>query len=81
MGRNDGVDARKERLQKVNQAIVAMFNNNKEQKEFPLDTIIANIEYETGLTQKRIFEYASIGERRGLFVIDKERNKIRRFES
>jgi len=79
--RNDGVDARLQRIHKVNEAIVAMLNKNKDQKEFPLDITIADLEYETGLTQKRILEYASIGEHRGLFVIDKENNKIRRIES
>jgi len=81
MGRNDGVDARLQRIRKVNEMIMAMLNTNKDQKEFPLDIIIANIEYETGLTERRILEYASIGEKRGLFVIDKTNNKIRRVES
>jgi len=81
MGRNDGVDARLQRIRKVNEMIMAMLNTNKDQKEFPLDIIIANIEYETGLTERRILEYASIGEKRGLFVIDKANNRIRRVES
>ena len=81
MGRNDGVDARLQRIRKVNEMIMAMLNMNKDQKEFPLDIIVANIEYETGLTERRILEYASIGEKRGLFVIDKVNNKIRRVES
>jgi hypothetical protein len=81
MARNDGVDARLQRIRKVNETIVAIFNKSKDKKEFPLDIIIADIEYETGLTEKRILEYASIGEKRGLFVIDQKENKIRRAES
>jgi len=78
MGRNDGVDARKERIQKVNQTVVAMFNNSKNTNEFPLDVTIAGIEYDIGLTQKRIMEYLTIGEKRGLFEIDREKNQIKR---
>ncbi|MCJ7635405.1 hypothetical protein MUP77_23825 [Candidatus Bathyarchaeota archaeon] len=55
-----------------------MFNNNKEKKEFPLDVTIADIEYTIGLTEKRALEYLSIGERRGLFVIDRANNKIKK---
>jgi hypothetical protein len=78
MVRNDGVDARLSRIRKVNETIVAMFNIGKDKKEFPLDITIADIEYETGLTERRILEYASIGEKRGLFIIDPKGNKIRR---
>ena len=78
MGRNDGVDARRERIQKVIHTIVAMLNNEKDKNEFPLDVTIANIEYEMGLTEKRTLDYASIGEKRGLFVIDRKENKIKR---
>ena len=78
MGRNDGVEVRKERIQKVNQMIIAMFNTNKEIKEFQLDLVLADIEYETGLTERRVLEYLSIGERRGLFIIDRKTGQIKR---
>ena len=78
MGRNDGVDVRKERIQKVIQMVMAMFNTNKETKEFQLDLVLADIEYETGLTEKRVLEYLSIGERRSLFVIDRKNDRIKR---
>jgi hypothetical protein len=78
MGRNDGVDVRKERIQKVIQMIMAMFNANKNINEFQLDLVLADIEYETGLTEKRVLEYLSIGERRGLFIIDRKNNRIKR---
>ncbi len=78
MGRNDGVDVRKERIQKVNQMIIAMFNTNKNANEFQLNLVLANIEYETGLTEKRLLEYLSIGERRGLFIIDRKNDQIKR---
>jgi hypothetical protein len=78
MTRNDGVEVRRERIAPINQSIMALFNNNKEKTEFPLDTILAEIEYNTGLTKKRILEYLSIGEKRGLFILDIANNRIRR---
>jgi hypothetical protein len=78
MGRNDGVAVRKERIQRVIQSVIVMFNNSKEINEFRLDLILADIEYETGLTERRLLEYLSIGERRGLFIIDKKNDLIKR---
>ena len=76
--RNDGVDARKERIQAVARKIVASLTTNKDIGWISLATTIADIQYEEGLTEKRIMEYAAIGEKRGLYVIDKENNLIRR---
>ncbi len=78
MTRNDGVEVRKERIATVIQTIVALLNNNKNKNDFPLEIVIAEIEYATGLTKKRILEYASIGEKRGLFLIDLPNNSLRR---
>lgn len=58
--------------------IIAMFNTNKNANEFQLNLVLANIEYETGLTEKRLLEYLSIGERRGLFIIDRKNDQIKR---
>lgn len=55
-----------------------MFNTNKNANEFQLNLVLANIEYETGLTEKRLLEYLSIGERRGLFIIDRKNDQIKR---
>jgi hypothetical protein len=81
MTRNDGVEVRKERIAKVNETIVALLYADKDKKEISLDTIVAEIEYSTGLTPKRIFEYASIGEKRGRFVIDVKNNLIKKPEA
>jgi len=81
MRRNDGVEVRKTRIQKVVQTIVAALNQNKEAGWIQLDTTIADIEYEEGLTKKRILEYAEIGEKRGLYVIDVKNNQIRKTAS
>jgi len=80
MGRNDGVEVRRERIQKVIQMIMAMFNNDPKATSFPLDVTIADIEYTLGLKEERILEYASIGEKRGLFIIDQNNNQIRKPE-
>ena len=76
MRRNDGVEVRKVRIQKVVHTIVAALNQNKETGWIQRDRTIADIEYEEGLTKKRILEYAEIGEKRGLYVIDVRNNQI-----
>lgn len=81
MGRNDGVEARKVRIQAVIEAIVAALTLNKAQGWIPLDMTIAEIEFNEGLTEKRILEYAAIGEKRGLYDIDVKENKIKRLET
>lgn len=81
MTRNDGVEVRRERVVKVNETIVALLYADKNKDEILLDTVIAEIEYNTGLTPKRIMEYASIGEKRGRFIIDAKNNLIRKPES
>jgi hypothetical protein len=78
MARNDGVEVRKARIQRVIQKIVGALNQSKDRGWIPLDTTIADIQYEEGLTEKRIMEYAAIGEIRGLYGIDKEHNQVRR---
>ena len=81
MARNDGVEVRKERIAKVNETIVALLYADKDKADIPLDKLIAELEYSTGLTAKRILEYASIGEKRGRFAIDAKNNRIRKLES
>ena len=79
--RNDGVEVRKVRIQTVVQTIVAALNQNNGLDWIPLETTIADIEYEVGLTKKRILEYASIGEKRGLYIVDVENNQIKKSSS
>ena len=79
--RNDGVDARKERIQAIARKIVASLTANKDVGWISLDTTIADIQYEDGLTEKRIMEYAAVGEKRGLYIIDKDNNQIKRVKT
>ena len=53
MKRNDGVEVRRNRIKEVNEKIVAMLNLNKNLDHFQFDPIIADIEYETGLTERK----------------------------
>jgi hypothetical protein len=78
MGRNDGVEVRKLRIQAVVRRIVASLTADKEKGWISLDTAVADIEYEEGLTEKRIMEYATIGEKRGLYIIDVKNNQIKK---
>jgi len=80
MTRNDGVETRRQRIQMVNQKVVGSLNTSKE-KWISLKRIVADLQYESGLTTRRIIEYLSIGEERGLFVIDLKNNQIRKLES
>jgi len=81
MGRNDAVEVRKERIAKVCEMIMAMLNADKTGDGVFLDTAIAEIEYNTGLTEQRILKYAANGEKRGRFIIDVKENKIKKAES
>jgi len=80
MTRNDGVETRRQRIQMVNQKVVGSLNTSKE-KWISLKRIVADLQYESGLTTRRIIEYLSIGEERGLFVIDLKNDQIRKLES
>lgn len=80
MARNDAVEIRKQRIQAVVKKIVASLTANKDNGWISLDTTLADLEFDEGLTQKRIFEYAAIGEKRGLYIIDLKDNQIKRVE-
>jgi len=80
MTRNDGVETRRQRIQMVNERVVGLLNIAKE-KWILLKKTVADLQYETGLTLKRIMEYLAIGEERGLFVIDIKNDRIRKTES
>jgi hypothetical protein len=80
MGRNDGVEVRRQRIQATIQKVLSLLHINKDKGEITLDKTIADWEFETGLTEKRILEYLEIGEKRGLFVVDRRNNKIKRTE-
>jgi hypothetical protein len=73
----DGAEAKKERMEQIARKIQgALYVENP----LMLSRIIAQIEYEFGLTKAKIQEYLEILENLGQFTIDEENNKITRPE-
>lgn len=75
MVRKDGAEARKERLQRVAQAIQAALHKDG---EISLSKTVANLQYDLGLTRERTQEYLEILEKLDRFVIDERSDKIRK---
>jgi hypothetical protein len=78
MVRKDGAEARKERLQKVAQAIQGALHK---EGEISLSKTAASLQYELGLTKERTQEYLEILEKLDHFVIDLEFDKIKKINS
>lgn len=75
MVRKDGAEARKERLQRVAQAIQAGLH--KEGK-MSLSKTFAILQYDLGLTRERTQEYLEILEKLDYFVIDEKNDLIKK---
>jgi predicted GNAT family acetyltransferase len=75
MVRKDGAEARKERLQRIAQAIQAALHK---EGQIPLFRTMAAFQYDFGLTRERVEEYLEILENIGQFVIDKQQNIIKK---
>ncbi len=75
MDRKDGAEARRDRLQRVAQAIQAALHK---ENELSLSKNIANLQYELGLTRERVQEYLDILEKLDYFIIDEKEDKIRK---
>jgi len=71
--RNDGADAKRERLESIASYLHAEFYRMKNQgqaREVPLNKAISKIEYKLGLSKKRIMEYLRVIEDDGQIKID-----------
>ncbi|MEM3700949.1 MAG: hypothetical protein QXL57_08840 [Candidatus Bathyarchaeia archaeon] len=77
MVRRDGAEIRKERIQEVVKRVVSLLFNND---EIELESTIALLEYETGLTPEKIMEYLDIGERLKRFEVDIDKDRIRKIK-
>lgn len=75
MVRKDGAEARKERLQKIAQAIQAALH---QEKDLPLSRTMATLEYDFGLTKDRVREYLEVLENLGQLEIDETCDRIKR---
>lgn len=73
MVRRNGAEARKERLQLIARLIQSQLHK---EGEISLPKTIAELQYESGLTEEKILEYLRILEDLGQFVVDEELGKI-----
>ena len=77
--RNDGADAKTERLKWIAGYLHAEHykqKNNGETQAVPLTKAIPYIEYNLGLSKKRILEYLEIIESAGQIKIDKDNGLV-----
>jgi hypothetical protein len=77
MVRRDGAEIRKERIQEVVRRVVSLLHN---QEEINLDSTIALLQYEMGLTSEKILEYLKIGDQLKRFELDTDKNQIRKLK-
>jgi len=75
MVRRDGAEIRKERMQEVARLIHRTLAN---EKQVSLSKTLALLQYEFGLTKEKLMEYLTVLENLGQFVVEKERDRIRR---
>lgn len=75
MVRRDGAEIRKERMQEVARIIQRRLLN---EKELSLSKTVAFLQYEMGLTKEKLTEYLGILESLGQFVLEKEKDRIRK---
>lgn len=80
MVRRDGAETRKERYAKIAQAIQQLLFKAKEQglDYIPLRRTVVGFKVEMGLTEEKITEYMKDLEALGQFIIDYEKDQIRR---
>jgi transcriptional/translational regulatory protein YebC/TACO1 len=80
MVRRDGAETRKERYAKIAQTIQQLLFKAKEQglNYIPLRRTVIGFKVEMGLTFEKIIEYMTDLEELDQFVMDNERNQIRK---
>ena len=78
MVRRDGAEAKKERLGSIAKKIMSRLS---QESEISLSKMIAEIEYEHGLSKEKIVEYLETLEKLGLFVLDKDADRIKRISA
>jgi len=78
MVRQDGAEARKERIATMARFIQAALFKSKETGFISLKTTVAVLMLETGLTREKVMEYLSLLHEAGQFEIDAEQDRIRK---
>jgi hypothetical protein len=77
MVRRDGAEIRKERIHEIGKLIHRSLHNHG---EICLSKTLATLQYEFGLTKDKIQEYLEILEGLGQFIVEKERDKIKKIK-
>lgn len=75
MVRNDGAEARKQRIQEIIRRVLSKLNTGE---NVFLSLTVAEIQYDYGLTQRTAIEYLEVGEKLQRYKIDKLNDRIKR---
>jgi hypothetical protein len=78
MVRNDGAEARRERMERIARNLTAAFNENRTPM---LSVAVAEIIFSTGLSETKVYEYLGILHKLGKIVLDQKADRILRPES
>ena len=74
MVRNDGAEARKQRIQEIIRRVLSELNRGE---DVFLSLTVAEIQYDYGLTQRTAIEYLEVGEKLQRYKIDKLNDRIK----
>jgi len=72
--RNDGAEARKQRIQEIIRRVLSELNRGE---DVFLSLTVAEIQYDYGLTQRTAIEYLEVGEKLQRYKIDKLNDRIK----
>ena len=74
MVRNDGAEARKQRIQEIIRRVLSELNRGE---DVFLSLTVAEIQYDYSLTQRTAIEYLEVGEKLQRYKIDKLNDRIK----
>jgi hypothetical protein len=75
MGKMDGAAVRKERIQ---QTAVGVLKALARENPLSLSKTLSSLQYSTGLTKGKLMEYLEICQENGQFIIDVEKDQIKK---
>jgi hypothetical protein len=78
MVRQDGAEARKERISGMARTIQALLFQNREAGFISLRKTVAQLMLEHGLTKAKVMEYLNLLQELGQFEMDVEKDQIRK---
>ena len=77
MVRKDGAETRRQRIQEI---AVSVLKALSQQNPLSLSKTLAALQYTSGLTREKLLEYLAIMQEHGQFIIDNEKDQIRKAE-